>query len=140
MGQAIGRHAQQAHSSLRDQAFVGVADVRLPDLGRAAAGDRTGHGVEHAGADRPDEGGVVLEAHHLLPALMGDQRRADRGKGLDHAAVHAAVHDAVGLVVLGGAIGLLVVLGGVIGLLLSLSLLLFAVLCLVPRTEHGRFG
>ena len=34
----------------------------------------------------------------------------------------------------------LVVLGGAIGLRLSLSLLLFAVLCLVPRTEHGRFG
>ena len=45
-------------------------------------------------------GSAVLQADDALSARMRDGRGANRGEGLDHTAMHAAVHDAVALKVL----------------------------------------
>ena len=61
-------------------------------------GDR----IDRARRDRPQEVGVVVDPDDIATAVLGEPyvgRRA--GDALDHRAVHAAVHDAHGLLQFG---------------------------------------
>src|SRR6185369_10824403 len=83
-------------------------------LRRAPARDRLGLRRQLAGAHRADERRVVLEADDALTALAADNRRADRSERLDDTAMHAAMHNAVPLMMFLGDLELAghFVLGG----------------------------
>src|SRR5579859_2996886 len=91
---------EQAHLAFRHQLAVGVANPRFPELARAPARDRARRRCQLAAAHRANERRRILQPHDALPARMGDDGGADRRQRLDDAGVHAAVDDAVTLVVL----------------------------------------
>src|SRR5215204_4818231 len=102
-GSGAGRLGQVLEPDLGvgDQPALLVGDLHLPQLSGAPAGQRGRLGAELAAAHRPQEVGVVGDADHLAP-VPEPQRPADAGRGLGQGGVDPAVHQAEGLVQVGG--------------------------------------
>ena len=73
----------------------------LPELLRAALLDWLGNNVEAPGTLWPQEVGDVGDAHSKLPTILDCLVGSGSGKGLNDCRVHATMHDAPWLVVVG---------------------------------------